>query len=353
MQLRVRPPLLLAAALIASSPAFAQPPVETPTADTPDEASKLFKKGNDAYKLKKWDEAEKAFREAWALKQSYDIAGNWGDVEVYLGRYRDAAEHLEYSLRNWPAGQEASKRRTQERFAEAKQHVGTLSLKVSEGAEITVNGKAVGKSPLPGPVFIEPGAATIEAKIGDKSARKTVALDVGEARELEIVIEGEAAAVGPEAEPAAGPSRPDPGAGGSVKADSSGMKPRTVALIAGAGLTVVAAGVGVFYTLKKSSAQDDANGLRSELSSKFGGQACSGSSAPAQCADLTDALERRDDAAQISTGAFVASGVLLAATAVAYFVWPAGHESSPKAGRVNLFATPQSRGAMMGVVGSF
>ncbi|MBK9002255.1 MAG: hypothetical protein IPM35_41575 [Myxococcales bacterium] len=179
-------------------------------------------------------------------------------------------------------------------------------------------------------------------------------MDVGESREIEIVIEGEAAAVGPAVEPAAGgPSHSDPGAGSSVKADSSGMKPRTLALIAGAGLTVVAAGVGVFYTLKKSSAQDDADGLRSELSSKFGGQACSGSSAPAQCADLTDALERRDDAAQVSTGAFIASGVLLAATAVTYFVWPSGHESSPQTGRVNIFATPQSRGAMMGVAGSF
>ncbi|MBK8996941.1 MAG: hypothetical protein IPM35_14495 [Myxococcales bacterium] len=354
MQLRVRLPLLLAAALAASSPAFAQPPVETPTADSPDEASKLFKKGNEAYKLKKWEEAAAAFKEAWALKQSYDIAGNLGDVEVYLGKYRDAAEHLEFSLRNWPAGQEASKKRTQERFAEAKKNVGTLSLKVSEGAEITVNGKPIGKSPLPGPVFIEPGAATIEAKIGEKSAKKTVALDVGEAREIELTIEGEAAAVGPEPAPAAGgPSEPDPGAGGGIKAVSSGMKPRTLALIAGAGLTVVAAGVGVFYTLKKSSAQDDADGLRSELSSKFGGQACSGSSAPAQCADLTDALERRDDAGRISTGAFIASGVLLAATAVTYFVWPSGHESSPKAGRLNIFATPQARGAMMGVVGSF
>jgi hypothetical protein len=61
-------------------------------------------------------------------------------------------------------------------------------LKVTEGAEISINGKAVGKSPLPGPVFVEPGAATIEAKIGDKSAKKTIAMDVGEARELEIVI---------------------------------------------------------------------------------------------------------------------------------------------------------------------
>ncbi|MBK7581318.1 MAG: hypothetical protein IPI67_14020 [Myxococcales bacterium] len=102
-----------------------------------------------------------------------------------------------FSLRHWPAGQEASRKRTAARFEEAKQKIGTLTLKVSEGADISVNGKPVGKSPLPGPVFIEAGAATIEAKIGEKVVKKTVALDVGDAREIELVIEGEAAAVGP------------------------------------------------------------------------------------------------------------------------------------------------------------
>ncbi|MBK7581331.1 MAG: hypothetical protein IPI67_14090 [Myxococcales bacterium] len=166
------------------------------------------------------------------------MAGNLGDVEVFQGKFRDAAEHLEYSLRNWPAGQEASRKRTAARFEEAKQKIGTLTLKVSEGADISVNGKPVGKSPLPGPVFIDAGAATIEAKIGEKVVKKTVALDVGDAREIELVIEGEAAAVGP----AAGPPGNGDGSGGAnanANANATGdLKPpggssvKTVGLIA-------------------------------------------------------------------------------------------------------------------------
>ena len=342
-------------AAIASAPtaAQAQPPAAAPS----DEASELFKKGNEAYKQKKWAEAEKAFEEAFALKQAYDIAGNLGDVELLQGKHQEAAEHLEYSLRNWPAGQEANRKRTAERYAEAKQKIGSLTLKVSEGAEITVNGKSVGKSPLPGPVFVSPGAATVIATIGDKTMKKTVALDVGESREVEIVIEGEAAAVGPVAGDPAGankdPGQPAQGDNGAVKVDSSGVQPKTMVLIAGAGLTLVAAGLGIYYTLEKSSAQDDADGLRSDLSKKYGSKACVGSSTPAQCSELVDALERRDDAKQISTVAFIASGALLAATAVTYFAWPSEKRASASGGRLNVFATPQSHGATFGVLGSF
>ena len=72
-------------AAIASAPtaAQAQPPAAAPS----DEASELFKKGNEAYKQKKWAEAEKAFEEAFALKQAYDIAGNLGDVELLQGKH--------------------------------------------------------------------------------------------------------------------------------------------------------------------------------------------------------------------------------------------------------------------------
>ncbi|MBE7478793.1 MAG: hypothetical protein HS104_02220 [Polyangiaceae bacterium] len=327
MQLRVRTPLLLAAALVASSPAFAQSPVETPTADSPDEASKLFKKGNEAYKLKKWDEAAAAFKEAWALKQSYDIAGNLGDVEVYLGKYRDAAEHLEFSLRNWPAGQEASKKRTQERFAEAKKSVGTLSLKVSEGAEITVNGKTVGKSPLPGPVFIEPGAATIEAKIGEKSAKKTIAMDVGEAREIELTIEGEAAAVGPEVPPGESGSA---SAGGSATADvkpPSGSNVRTIGMIASGAVAVIGLGVGVGFYMAKQSAKDDAEGYKADAVKQLGSGGCPKTGKTGVCADLADANDSVKSNGTISTIGFIGAGVGAAAF-VAFMLMPGSKQGT-------------------------
>jgi hypothetical protein len=232
-------------------------------------------------------------------------------VEVYLGKFREAAEHLEFSLRNWPAGQEASRKRTAERFAEAKKSVGTLMLKVTEGAEITVNGKSVGRSPLPGPVFIEPGAATIEAKIGEKSAKKTIAMDVGEAREMEIAIAGEAAAVGPEAppgEPAGASAAGSASVGGDVK-PPSGSSVRSIGMIASGAVAVIGLGVGVGFYLAKQSAKDDAEGYKADAVKQVGANGCWNQPSAAPCKDLADANDRAKSAGAISTIGFIGAGV--------------------------------------------
>ena len=314
-------------AAIASAPtaAQAQPPAAAPS----DEASELFKKGNEAYKQKKWAEAEKAFEEAFALKQAYDIAGNLGDVELLQGKHQEAAEHLEYSLRNWPAGQEANRKRTAERYAEAKQKIGSLTLKVSEGAEITVNGKSVGKSPLPGPVFVSPGAATVIATIGDKTMKKTVALDVGESREVEIVIEGEAAAVGPVAPPSENGS-----AGASASGSATGdVKPptgssfKTIGMIASGAVAVIGLGVGVGFYMKKQSAKDEAEGFKADAVNEYGSAGCPKTGKTGACADLADANDRAESSGTFSTIGFIGAGVG-AAGFVAFALMPSSKNST-------------------------
>ncbi|MBK7581323.1 MAG: hypothetical protein IPI67_14050 [Myxococcales bacterium] len=259
------------------------------------------------------------------------MAGNLGDVEVFQGKFRDAAEHLEYSLRNWPAGQEASRKRTAARFEEAKQKIGTLTLKVSEGADISVNGKPVGKSPLPGPVFIDAGAATIEAKIGEKVVKKTVALDVGDAREIELVIEGEAAAVGPVAGP---PGNGDGSGGANANGNASGdLKPpggssvKTVGMIASGAVALIGLGVGVGFYMKKQSAKDDAEGFAADAVKQFGSGGCPKSGKTGVCADLADANDKAESSGTISTIGFIGAGVG-AAGLVAFMLMPSKKQSA-------------------------
>src|SRR4051812_2896716 len=66
-------------------------------------ADDLAHKGNDLALKLRWKEAEPLFQQAWALKHSYDIGGNLGLAELALGKYRDAAEHLSYALKTFPA----------------------------------------------------------------------------------------------------------------------------------------------------------------------------------------------------------------------------------------------------------
>ena len=48
---------------------------------------------------KDWTAAHAAFLEAWKLNEHYQIAANLGSMEIKLGRFRDAAEHLAIYLR--------------------------------------------------------------------------------------------------------------------------------------------------------------------------------------------------------------------------------------------------------------
>src|SRR5690242_465502 len=85
--------------------AHAADPPAPPAAD--DAASKradeLTHQGNEFAVKLRWKEAEPLFRQAWALKHSYDIGGNLGLAELALGKHRDAAEHLSYALKTFPA----------------------------------------------------------------------------------------------------------------------------------------------------------------------------------------------------------------------------------------------------------
>ncbi len=191
--------LLLALATVAPSRTARAQPAPTSPADS-NKADALFKQGNELYKQRKWKAAYEKFAEAFALKQSYDVAGNLGDVELTLGKPRDAAEHLEYSYRNWPAGNQDARERTLERLKQAKKLVGALTITVNvDGAEVSINDVPVGHTPLGHDVYVEPGAANISVSApGHTTATKTVPLDKGETRDvsIELTPDGSAGAVG-------------------------------------------------------------------------------------------------------------------------------------------------------------
>ena len=62
----------------------------------------LVKQGTAEYMKKNWEAARVDFLKAWELKQHYAIAGSLAQIEMKLGRYQDAAEHLKYAIANLP-----------------------------------------------------------------------------------------------------------------------------------------------------------------------------------------------------------------------------------------------------------
>ena len=110
----------------------------------------LFQEGNALYDAQKFPEAEAKYQAAWDAKQSYDTAGNLGNVELQIGQNREAAEHLGWAVKHFPPSGSSDKRAfLEKRLAEAIALVGTLDIASNpDGATIWLDGKQLGKTPL-------------------------------------------------------------------------------------------------------------------------------------------------------------------------------------------------------------
>lgn len=152
-------------------------------------AMALFRKGIEAHKAGNLLEAEGYYRTAFDLRKSYDISGNLGDVELKLGKPRDAAEHLAFTMSNFPlTGKPELRERMQKAYEEARQQVGAVRISVNvERAEISLNQRVIGKSPMNEEYFVDPGEHTFEATLkGYKPAQQTIKAEKGTQLEVKL-----------------------------------------------------------------------------------------------------------------------------------------------------------------------
>jgi tetratricopeptide (TPR) repeat protein len=318
--------LLFAALAIAGSQARADEPTTAPTTAAPDSpearAADLFRRANKLYDAGKFAEAETLYREAWALSKSWDIACNLGAVELDLGKHRDAAEHLAYALREYPAGGKQTQRQAlQERLQEARAHVGTLRVRVNvEGAEVSINGTSIGKTPLPPEVFVNPGAVAIDVRSdGYEPAKKTTEAKKGEAQDITITLT-------PKPRPSVAP-----------------------AFVLG-GLAIVGVGVGTGLMVASNDKANDAAKRLDQLVGTYGAKPCDNPAASSECTTTADTLRARDTLGNAAIGAFVGSGVA-AAAGLGY--WLITRREPTKTGRVQALPVVSSNAGGVVVLGSF
>jgi len=281
-------------------------------ADDSARAKELYDMGNKLYDEQKWAEAEAAYQSAWNLRKSFDLAGNLGDVEMQLGQYRDAAEHLSYAYDEFPTGGKPEVREALgKRIEEARLQVGVLTLKTNViGARLYVDGKLVGQAPLEKGVFVDVGQRVIEARLdGHDDVLRTIDVTKGSKQEIELQLVAKTA----------GPA-------------TSGNSKRTVIIALGAGLAAAGIGTGIGLWAAGSGKTGDADELRNGLNPGD----CPGTAPDivAKCSSLKTTLTSHDSFVNAGTGVFVA-GVVLGGATVVYLV-----TSKKKNSSIGLEAAP-------------
>jgi hypothetical protein len=282
-------------------------PAEAPSPNADEQASKWLKVGNAAFKAGDFAGAEKAYREAFAVKKGYDIAGDLGTAELAQGKLREAAQHFAYTLRLFPiTGETAVREQMQKAYDQCRQAVGAVRVKLDvKGAQVLVDGALVGEAPLLDEVFVDPGEHVMEARLeGYTGASQRVAVEKGGRGEVTLVL------------------TPIPGAVRTIVREVPVRRRSLVPGLALAGVAVVGlVGGGAMIGI---SAGDRSSA--STLSVTIGNdhRSCITSAAnydKTNCANLNNDLSRYVTLHNAAVGAFIVGGAA-AVGAVAYFVWP-------------------------------
>lgn len=350
--------------LSATAAAQSGPPMGDDTPQISDQARMLYINGMKAAEKKDWAGAHKAFTEAWKLNEHYQIAANLGSMEVKLGRYRDAAEHLAIYLRKAPQDKVKDRMRAMAFFDEAKKKVAAVQVKVNvNGADILVDDKVVALSPLIDDIYVEPGPRQIKVRMaGYKSADASIEAAPGSTQEVPLTLSkfDDTAPPITAPEPVRAPPPPPP------KPADEPFKPQAPVIIAGIAVGAVGLLGGFIFTGVANGHASDADELTASLKARSQAMygtpyACATGGFTVECQHLYDDRVGADTFGDVAVWSFVVGGLAGAGTAVYALVLPKvlttratpGQESATPGVRATLTPVASPGGAGLWLSGSF
>jgi hypothetical protein len=177
----------------AAKPGAAEPAKPAGPPPSPAEVKKareLWYRGVDAFRNGRYEEARQAFSECYALMPKSDVLRNLSISEIQSGHYVAGARHLTTLLSgsDLPANvrEEATKR-----LAQAEAQIGKLNISVDvPGSTVNIDGAPVGRSPLEGSWYIEPGQHEVNvSKQGYPTETRQVYALAGVAMPINISLE--------------------------------------------------------------------------------------------------------------------------------------------------------------------
>ena len=308
-----------------SAPAAAAPaagsakPDEAPPAAQVKKARDLWYRGVDAFRAGNYEEARLAFAECYQIMPKSDVLRNLSISEIQSGHYVSAARHLTQLLATPGELSSSVREEANSRLAQAEAQIGQLQIGVDlAGAEISVDGTVVGRSPLPGKWYTEPGQHEVQvSKAGYPIESRQVFALAGVVIPVDVSLETlrrEQAADAKAAE-LMGTSEGQAQAAPDGKDEISTAS--TVILITTGTLAAASLAAGIIFTVSANGHGSTAEGMQERLN----GVGC-GPDTPLvpDCELLNQELEEADADRQRALIGFVGFGVASAAT-LGYALW--------------------------------
>lgn len=283
-------------------------------------ARDLWYRGVDAFRAGNYEEARRAFAECYQLMPKSDVLRNLSISEIQSGHYVSAARHLKQLLAA-PGDLSGNVREeATNRLAQAEAQVGQLDIGVDvSGAEISIDGTVIGRSPLEGNWYIEPGQhEVIISKAGYPSESRQIFALAGVSIPVDVSLETirrEQAADAKAAElmgTSAGQDPLAPDDGDSIGTGS------TIVLITAGTLAAASLAGGILFTVAANGHDSNADGTAERLSGR--GACAPGTLLSDECNSIT--RERQDgetDRKRAAVG-FIGFGVASAVT-LGYALW--------------------------------
>ena len=323
--LRVAIVLATIAALLSPAHATAEPDDSTPQGQ--------YRKAHEAIAAKNWEEARKLLLDLWGQARTYDVGSSLVFVEYQLQHYARAATFAQFAIQNAPPIERPEEiDRLRKALDELKQRVGTVSVIVNRpGADVLVDGEAVGTSPLSSEVYVDVGPHQVEARFtGSVPASQRLDALAGEEYRIELNLA-----------PSSGETALTASPTGVSPVDSApapaGPKPNYTPAIVAASVGGVALIGGVVSLVVSSNHRAEARDALRELS---GLNPCGPGIDTARTQRCEEIADQADGADTFRALGFVGLGAALAAGAVTYALWP-----SSKSERVGAAVVPTVSGS--------
>ena len=184
--------VLAATSVLVPQFAAAQAPSSQPSAENVAEARKRYQLGLKLYEDGNYEAARIEFERAMSLAPSYKILYNVGLSYKQLNNYVDAMKALERYLAEGGPDIPADRRADVEKaLAELRPRIARVKIGVSVvGAEVTIDGIGIGKSPLREAVLVNPGVRRFSAQApGYLPVSKTLTIGTSERPEIKLDLE--------------------------------------------------------------------------------------------------------------------------------------------------------------------